>query len=391
MYIENVPATSQLKGFTLQGGSDNEVGGGILCVTSSLTVKDCVFQNNSTYNDAGGLYDCAGQTAVVGCTFLNNFAPWSGGAIYTNNSNTTITDCHFENNTAWVWGGAVTHLGLSTPQVTRCTFTQNNAYYGGAIVNYYSYGGVDQCTFVENSSVEGGAIWSYGVGGLFSNSLFKNNFADLRGGAIHCQADPIVANCILVGNTSNGRGGAVSCIFGTYMRLNNCTLVENSASEGSASSAEFNSYFVVLNSILWNNPGTDLAQFDDSSFVVVSSLLEDGFTGDGNISGNPLFVNETGGDIRLAAGSPCIDAGVYNYLNDYVIGDFAGNPRVTGSAIDMGAYEALAAPADLIQDLKGAVAALVQGGVMLPADGNSLQVKLNRALQLLASGDTAGA
>jgi hypothetical protein len=45
----------------------------------------------------------------------------------------------------------------------------------------------------------------------------------------------------------------------------------------------------------------------------------------------------------------------------------------------------------LIQDLKGAVDALVAGGAPLPAAGRSLQAKLDRALAALDAGDTAAA
>ena len=56
-----------------------------------------------------------------------------------------------------------------------------------------------------------------------------------------------------------------------------------------------------------------------------------------NITGAPLFVNQAGGDFRLQYGSPCINAG----NNAFAPGgtDLAGNPRLRGSAVDLGAYE----------------------------------------------------
>ena len=45
----------------------------------------------------------------------------------------------------------------------------------------------------------------------------------------------------------------------------------------------------------------------------------------------------TGGDLRLKAGSPAIDAGNYDGL--WVATDRNGYPRVVGSAVDIGAYE----------------------------------------------------
>ena len=58
--------------------------------------------------------------------------------------------------------------------------------------------------------------------------------------------------------------------------------------------------------------------------------------GGGNQSAAPLFVNTEAGDFREAAGSPTIDAGLADELGPL---DLAGNPRVLGSAPDIGAYE----------------------------------------------------
>ncbi|HEY7791218.1 MAG TPA: choice-of-anchor Q domain-containing protein [Vicinamibacterales bacterium] len=57
--------------------------------------------------------------------------------------------------------------------------------------------------------------------------------------------------------------------------------------------------------------------------------------GAGERSANPLFVDLSGGNFALQAGSPAIDAG----LNLGYGSDFAGNPVPQGSAPDLGAYE----------------------------------------------------
>jgi hypothetical protein len=86
--------------------------------------------------------------------------------------------------------------------------------------------------------------------------------------------------------------------------------------------------------------------------------------GVGNIDAEPLFVDYTGGNLRLQANSPCINAG----SNADVIGttDLDGNPRISGGTVDMGAYEFVFTPsmevARLIALLNEADRAALQRG-----------------------------
>jgi parallel beta-helix repeat protein len=59
-------------------------------------------------------------------------------------------------------------------------------------------------------------------------------------------------------------------------------------------------------------------------------------SGRNDTSGDPLFVNSSGGDFKLKRNSPAINSGVkYNGLST----DIEGDPRVQGGATDKGAYE----------------------------------------------------
>ena len=62
----------------------------------------------------------------------------------------------------------------------------------------------------------------------------------------------------------------------------------------------------------------------------------------GNQTDQPLFVDAASGNFEEAAGSPTIDTGAI----DNLIGatDLAGNPRVIGNTVDIGAYEFMPPP-----------------------------------------------
>ena len=131
-----------------------------------------------------------------------------------------------------------------------------------------------------------------------------------------------------------GGGG----VYGTSSSpvITNCTLVRNSAPISSGGGA----YFIgdspkIINCILWSDSSGEV-NCSSVTPTVTYSDIRGGYTGTGNISDNPSFVNPEAGNYHLRADSPCIDAGTDSGAP---AADIDGNPRPLGAAYDMGAYE----------------------------------------------------
>ena len=227
----------------------------------------------------------------------------TGGGMYNDASSPTVTNCVFSGNTA-VAGGGMYNDG-SSPTVTNCTFSGNTATIfggnGGGMYNGFgSSPTVTGCTFSGNLAV------GFGNGGGMYNT-----------GA----SSPTVTNCTFTGNVAGGEGG-----------------MHNTGGSNP----------MVTNCILWNNGPEEIF----GTATVAYSDVHGGWPGIGNIDADPVFVDPDIGDLRLAPGSPCIDAGDNTAVPLDVVEDLDGNPRFedavyypdTGNGdppiVDMGAYEA---------------------------------------------------
>ena len=196
--------------------------------------------------------------------------------MYNDASNPTVTDCTFSGNGADHSGGGICNGG-SSPTVTHCTFSGNTAgSWGGGMYNYdQSSPTVTQCTFSGNTAPEGG-------------------------GMFNLRSSPTVTNCIL-----------------------------------------------------WNDTPGEIHNADPNSVPTVTYSDVQGGTGQpwfgiGCLDADPLFVDADGPDdtfgtdddnLRLAAGSPCIDAGDNAAVPLGLTTDLDGNPRISHGTVDMGAYE----------------------------------------------------
>ena len=206
----------------------------------------------------------------------------------------------------------------------------------GAASTAVDGGGSERCALLSGGSTLTGFTLRNGRASAESDAVVKN------GGLVDC----VVENCRVDGSYASLlrdvgtlrcivrrcsssaaygtiRGGTHRCtlfhslrgeiwFFESAPTLYNCTFADNSAKY-------LMQYGTFFNCILWGNSSQDGAVCNDAQ--------------------DPRFVDAPGGDYRLRAGSPAIDAGDAAYAGEAGETDVAGNARVQGAAIDRGCYE----------------------------------------------------
>jgi hypothetical protein len=355
---------TRIQGFTITGANPGGVieGAGLHCDRSTVEVRECAFTDlgqglPATFRGGGAAVLGGGELVLVRCRFVRCRADQEGGAVYASSSRLRVDGCSFSACTSrFGEGGAIAAYG-SLIEVLRCSFQENNANYGlgGALYleltsgriadsdlranrarNGYDGGAlataagtveVERCQFFDNAAQAGGALRTTG-GVTVRDCRFVGNLAGLNpvatvgGAAIYSTVAQVqVERSVFWRNTTASFSGtAEGAIRGCV--LERCTIADNTttpAASGSAASAS-----TLRDCIVWGN--TPPASTLDSCTVTYSDV-DAPEPGVGNLSADPLFVDRTGGDLRLLPGSPCIDTG-----------DPSSGPDLDGSRADMGAF-----------------------------------------------------
>jgi hypothetical protein len=176
--------------------------------------------------------------------------------------------------------------------------------------------------------------------------------ARAKGGAVYAESSVLsITNCIFSANTAGASGSSVTgggavFIVGAGATIANCTFYNNSTrypANGGGAIYNFLATTVIANSILWGNTAVIGPQVYNNISTATTihhcNIDQPGFeSGNGNMRRDPLWADPEAGDFRLQAGSPCIDTGTLDALGLPEL-DFEGGPRVSGAAVDIGAYE----------------------------------------------------
>jgi hypothetical protein len=307
-----------LSGFTIRNGQA-VYGGGICGGTWEPGLEPKITPTRATIEN----------NVIEGNTALE-YAFYGGGGLACCNG--IIRNTVIRGNTAsfGLGGGLLQCHGL----IEGNTITGNSAERPG--------GGLCDCdgvirgnTITANEALEGGGL--AGCDGTILNNIIKNNRATAPptmggGGLVNC--DGTIENNLIAGNSAAFAGGGVCSCYGIL--LNN-TIVANSAQRGGGLD---NCLAMIRNCIIWGNAaGGEGDQFYEAGPACYSCIQDSNRGGQGNISDDPLFVDESHRDYRLQPDSPCVDAGCDYYWFVWPQRDLDGNCRLAGDGIDMGCFE----------------------------------------------------
>lgn len=296
---------------TLTNGNGNKnsvYGFGSLILEKNInaSITNVLFTSNSGGRTANGEIATSNNFRIDNCDFIDNYGRALGivhGDYYLDYYDTVyVTNCKFERNVAfgtdaYYVGGGLSIVGsISKPNTHECV-----------VVN---------CLFDEN------------------NTKNINNGAGATGLETLDGPNAYVINCTFADNTSNNpQAAALGVLYGSDVHLYN-TIVYNNQYGSAYMLTE--TYAGECNLYI-NNSLIDGGKDDINLLYGINNLFYD----ESNIDTNPSFYGGFEFPYNLSENSPCIDAGT-NDIPDWIEipeTDLAGNPRVYGATIDMGAYE----------------------------------------------------
>ncbi len=283
-----------LDGFTITNGSAL-VGSGVNCLFSTVPIVNNTIVSNlgpiiNTASGGGGIY-CAG-----GCMICNNI---------------------IANNRAWYGAGIGSTYGRLI--IANNVITNNLA---------------DESQYYTNSAAvtSGAAIYTDGFGStiidnLIARNVFTDNHSHLgTGSAVFCEGTSQVINNTILRNTAGSAPVFNGVDVALYAQINAPGLIANN--------------LIAFNAAGIFDLGGDPSLIQNN--CVFGSVGNDYFaplnyqSGVGNISVDPLLADFN--DPHLTAASPCRDAGANGAVQAGWT-DVYGNPRIFGSAVDIGALE----------------------------------------------------
>ena len=260
----------------------------------------------------------AEDSIIFTCDTLANPMRWSGVRLSVATGVSEVAYCEFRYGSCtatdvFQTGGAISCM-YSGLVVRRCTFTDNRAQWGGAILMNLAAAGtrIDSCVFVRNRSLTvdgagaGGAVTIWHNPVPISRCLFLGNSAGIGGAIEVTSTTSTVTQCTFAGNTATDEG-AIGYSWAGHQQYNSCIFSENSYAplfqlDGGSTADVHYSCIADMAGGFANTPGP-------AGFGVVSQLNynEEGVDAYFNVFRDPGFADNT--EYSLRWNSPAVDAG----------------------------------------------------------------------------------
>ena len=297
---------------TIQNGKDESgEGGGGAWLNRLGQLKHCLIQNNTTTNYGGGVAHNVTAQATHG--------------------EVVISDCWIRNNVSTKQGGGV-RIGakIENSLIERNTSSAD----GGGV--YLQHGCIYNCVVrLNHSTTNAGGIRAYGHTEIWNNLIYAN-LADgqlgglSQGGA--SRTSNVVNNTIVcnrqISTTNPHRCGAMCGDNATKAVFANNIVWKNYVGEDiNATQVDLSVSRMGTDGVITNN-----AYFGTKVGTAAIALTET----------NPGFVDITNADTTLwdlhlvFSASNLLNQGSNTYVTDV---DLAGNNRIAGTTVDLGAYE----------------------------------------------------
>ena len=195
--------------------SNNKPGsdGGAIYNVGAMAINACTFLNNSgVYDGDGGAIFNSGTLNVANSTFTNNHAD-AGSAIESQRGTLNVATCTFTNNESSD-GGAIYNEQGSQSTVSYSKFINNSSSSGGAIVNggtmrivgcTFNSNHLNYDTIMVNNNGNGGAIENSGILTAI-DSIFTNNQAYYGGAISNAGTTNLYFNRIIANTANYGKG-----------------------------------------------------------------------------------------------------------------------------------------------------------------------------------------
>ena len=307
-------------------GNLSDGSGGAVHSKSDLTITGSSFTTNDAILRGGAIFsyrhiaDPNTKTLVVSLTdneFIYNRSDELGGAVYAKNNILDIQNCQFVGNKAPSGGGLLAVEG--EVEMARNLFVANEAT-GLAqsfdmiadpltSILFSIYGGTAMTSTHQTVRDEGigGGVYLVDTSAAIVDTRILNNKAagtNALGGGLTINGGQGVLthnlqNCLIAGNSSQRNGGGVMLMTYADPRFDNCTIADNTAGQlGGGMYTDWTSRATIVNSILFGNSPTEVAQQTSNSVTTVPAF-----------SINPKFVDGPLGKYYLDPSSLAINAG----------------------------------------------------------------------------------